>query len=526
MIQTLQTLCLALFIVIMVIPGVYGFHLLVLAILAHRRRDAVRRAQDAQIAAYCGRTPEHAWPHVTTQIPLYNELRVARRVIEAVARLDYPLDRHEIQVLDDSTDDTREVVDQVAAELCARGHDVRVVRRPTREHYKAGALANGLRSAHGQYVAIFDADFVPGRDFLRSLIALLEAEPRAGCVQARWGHLNENASWMTEALAIGMDGHFGVEQGGRGWNGFLFNFNGTAGVWRRAAIEDPRVGGWQGDTITEDLDLSYRAQLAGWRLLFRLDECAPAEIPSEVNALKAQQRRWATGSIQTARKLVPALWRSRDLTLAQKLEGSWHLTQYAVNVFMLLAIAFGRVLLWPVPRSFYAGALAWSWLPCLLAASASWGAYVYGRWAIGGGLIGPLKLLKLIVLGLGLSLNNSVAVLVGLRQRGGEFVRTPKSGESGARPRGSPYAALRSRLWLAELAIGAFCLFQYVWFLRQDGYINGTFLLLYAIGLISLGWASRPASGGGPRAPEPAYAATPSYRHGSEPSAEPAMRAG
>ncbi|HMQ14365.1 MAG TPA: glycosyltransferase [Phycisphaerae bacterium] len=513
MLESLQTLALVIFVVVVVVPALYGIRLFVLAVMTHRCRARVVAEQAATIARYRRETPDSAWPRVTTQVPLYNEVTVARRVLEAVARMDYPRDRHEIQVLDDSTDQTCKIVERVAAELRAAGHDIKIVRRPDRAHYKAGAMAYATPLASGEYIAIFDADFIPGRQFLRQLVPLIATRPDVACVQGRWGHLNGRDSWITEALALGIDGHFGVEQTGRAWNGLLFNFNGTAGVWRRSAIEDPRVGGWQGDTITEDLDLSYRAQLAGWKMLYCPGEVAPAEIPDSVDALKAQQRRWATGSMQTARKLLPRVWASPRLTLIQKLESSVHLTQYAVNVFMVLAVALGRTLLWFVPVERYTALLSWSSLVCLLAAGASWTAYCYGRISLGGS-VGPMHLLKLIVLGLGLSINNTVAVLVGLLQKGGEFVRTPKSGTRGGEARGSvagsPYAAIRSRLWMVELAVGAFCLVQWLWFLRQDNYVGGTFLLLYAIGLFCLGWASRPRDSKRPparplRAPKPRY---------------------
>lgn len=492
MTEAIQIACLTAFLGLTVLPSLYSVHLYALMFLAGRRRRQTQADQRAVIERYQRETPDDQWPTVTTQIPLYNELTVARRVIEAVAQMDYPRGRHEVQVLDDSTDGTREIVDQVAASLRSMGHDVKVVRRPTREHYKAGALAHGLATARGEFVAVFDADFMPGRTFLRQLIPLFSTDPRIGCVQGRWGHLNTNESWITEALSIGIDGHFGVEQGARGWNGYLLNFNGTAGIWRKAAIDDERVGGWQGDTLTEDLDLSYRAQLAGWRIEYCVDEVCPAEIPANVAALKTQQRRWALGSIQTARKLLPEVWRSPALSLLQKIEASIHLTQYSIAVYMVLMIVFGRALLLFVPPEMYQSALRWSWGLVLLAMAAPSAAYIYARWAMGGGLVGPVRLLKLIIVGLGLSVNNGAAVLAGLIQRGGEFVRTPKSGSTDAAARKGAYAAVQSRLWLVELLIGALCFAQWLYFLQADRYVGGTFLLLFAIGLTALGWGSRP----------------------------------
>jgi len=485
-----EVICLVLFFVLIAVPSLYGFHMYLLMFLAHRRRQHVRAEQREIIARYQRNTPEERWPVVTTQLPLYNELAVARRVIEAVARMDYPRDRHQIQVLDDSTDATRQVVDQVAGELRAQGYDIQVLRRPTREHYKAGALAYGLTHARGEFIAIFDADFVPDRAFLRRLIPLIAERPDVCVVQGRWGHLNADESWITQGLALGLDMHFAIEQGSRNWNGLLMSFNGTAGIWRKAAIEDPRVGGWHGDTITEDLDLSYRAQLAGWKMIYHVDEVCPAELPSHVHALKTQQRRWAIGTIQTARKLLPALWRSR-LTFAQKLEATVHMTQYAISVPMILVALFGRLLPLMLTGDHWPAWIQWLCTTFLLAAVAPWAAYINGRYVLGGGIPGPTQIFKLTILGLGLCVNNGLAVLTGLYQRGGEFVRTPKTGNVGARPRGSVYGGLRDRLWLLELLLGLWCLAQWVYFLPQDG-IGSLFLLFYAVGLLAFGWGSRP----------------------------------
>jgi cellulose synthase/poly-beta-1,6-N-acetylglucosamine synthase-like glycosyltransferase len=490
LLRFVQFLCLILFFLLVVLPSLYGFHMYVLMFLAHRRRKQVRAAQRQAIERYQRETPEDRWPRITTQLPLYNEVAVARRVIEAAARMDYPAGRHEVQVLDDSTDETRAVVDQVAAELRAAGRDVQVVRRPTRAHYKAGALAHGLSRATGELVAVFDADFVPDPSFLRRLVPLIAQRTDVCCVQGRWGHLNARETWITEGLSLGLDMHFAIEQGSRAWNGLLMNFNGTAGIWRKTAIDDPRVGGWSGDTITEDLDLSYRAQLAGWKMLYCVDAVCPAELPADVNGLKTQQRRWAIGTMQTARKLLPAVWRSR-LTFVQKVEATIHMTQYAIAVPMILVALMGRLLPLVFRNDVWPAWIQWLSGVFLLAALAPCVAYINASRVLGGGTPGPLRILKLIVLGLGLCVNNGVAVITGLVQRGGEFVRTPKSGSIGARKRGGAYSGLRSRLWIFELLLGAFCLAQWAYFLPHDG-VGATFLLLYAIGLILLGWQSRP----------------------------------
>ena len=317
----------------------YGANCYVMLALFLRSHRASARAAARTIAEAEARFvhPE-GLPLVTTQIPLFNEANVAERAIRAAARIDYPCDRHEIQVLDDSTDETREIVDRTVRELQARGHCIVVLRRTDRTGFKAGALAAALRVATGEFLAIFDADFVPPPRFLRDTLPFFLADDRMGLVQARWGHLNADDSVLTRAQAIGIDGHFTVEQSARTFNGLLMNFNGTAGIWRRRAILD--AGGWSADTLTEDLDLSYRAQLAGWRTHFLSELEVPGELPDGVAAFKSQQFRWAKGSIQTAKKLLPRLWRDRDRSVWVKIQATLHLTHYAVHPLMLVVALF------------------------------------------------------------------------------------------------------------------------------------------------------------------------------------------
>lgn len=506
--------------VIIVVPCLYGLHMYLMLALAIASRRRVRNGQKEIIARFRAETPDERWPLVTTQIPLYNELPVARRVIEAVAAMDYPIDRHQIQVLDDSTDLTRDVVDAVVRQLAERGYDISVVRRADRRHFKAGALQIGLQSARGEFVAVFDADFVPQTGFLRALVPLLKHDEGACCVQGRWGHLNRDETWVTRALSLGIDGHFGVEQPARAWNGLLLNFNGTAGIWRRAAIDDPRVGGWDGDTLTEDLDLSYRAQLAGWRVIYNVDEVAPAELPADPDALKTQQRRWATGSIQCARKLLGAVWASR-LSTFQKVEGTIHLLGYSVNVMMLLMALFGRPLAALLDGG--PGSVSWAWIVMSLATLGPILAYTWSR-ASFGQFVNPLDIPKVLLLGLGLAVNNTVAVMVGLVQRGGEFIRTPKSGATGgsgtrtAQARGRStmptYAAIRSRLWVFELICGVLCVGQWGLFVPIDGPIGSMFLLLYGVGFLTLGFMSIPR-----RTPRTALRAQTDFPTHAEPAA-------
>ncbi|MFQ5590551.1 MAG: glycosyltransferase [Phycisphaerae bacterium] len=474
----------------------YGLHLYVLLFMFRRQARGCRRKQSATISAYRRSRPEHCWPTVTSQIPVYNELDVVRRVIESVASLDYPLGKHDIQVLDDSTDATRDLVDRTVGRLAAEGINIKVIRRPKREGYKAGALATGVRVARGTYLAIFDADFVPPPDFLRRAIPLLENAPDLACMQGRWDHLNRSESWVTEAQALGIDGHFAVEQGARAWNGLMMNFNGTAGVWRKAAIVDPGVGGWSGDTLTEDLDLSYRAQLGGWRLDYSLDMACPAELPGAISALKSQQRRWATGSIQVARKLLPRIWRA-PVSLGQKIEATLHLTHYSVAVWMLVLALVARPMLLVFDdggvfsqRWFYL-----AWCVILLSAFAPSLTYAYARFSLDGSLSALRTIPAMLVLGCGLCINNSLAVFRGLVTTGGEFVRTPKSGSDGRTVHASRYDLVRDHAWIAEIAAGVYSFASFLVYFQGSHRVFSFFLLLYAIGFCMIGWLSRPRRG-------------------------------
>jgi cellulose synthase/poly-beta-1,6-N-acetylglucosamine synthase-like glycosyltransferase len=272
------------------------------------------------------------WPRIAVQLPVYNEMYVARRLIDAVANLDYPRDRLEVQVLDDSTDETVALVDGAVEYWRSRGLSIAALRRPERAGYKAGALANGLVWTDADFLAIFDADFVPPRDFLTRAYPVLHADPRLAFVQTRWGHTNRHQSLLTFLQSLSVDGHFAVEQYARWRAGYFFNFNGTAGIWRRRALED--AGGWTQETLTEDLDLSYRAFLKGWQAAYLRDVESPAELPMSFDAYRRQQQRWARGSLECAIKHVPNVWRSTH-TLRRKLQATLHLTGYAIHLLLL-----------------------------------------------------------------------------------------------------------------------------------------------------------------------------------------------
>ena len=422
----------------------YGGHWGWLA-LVHLRAERLRDGPAPE--SFPENDPE-AWPVVTVQLPLYNEAGVAERLLDACARLDYPKERLEIQVLDDSTDETTALVQERAAHWRERGRDVTVVHRTDRTGYKAGALKNGFRRARGTLVAVFDADFVPPTDFLRRTVPALLADEDIGMVQARWGHLNDERSALTKAQGLGLDAHFAIEQDGRQRAGCFVNFNGTAGLWRRACIQ--AAGGWHTDTLTEDLDLSYRAQLAGWRLRYLPALEVPAELPASLDALRAQQERWAQGAIETARKLLGPLWRS-GRPLRVKVAGSFHLAAHLAYPLVLLAALTHPVLAWlkgdgAGPGALYFATLslgmfgfAGVFLAQLFAQRA-----LYPDWARRFATRFPLFLAGTV----GLALSNTAAVLRGLAGRHTPFARTPKAGDQVSHQDGHPW-------WRARYATDA-----------------------------------------------------------------------
>jgi hypothetical protein len=396
-------------------------------------------------------------PFVTVQLPVYNERFVVEPLLEAVGELEYPAGRLEVQILDDSDDETVSIAAQAAERLRLRGLRVEHVRRPERVGFKAGALAQGLKSARGELLAIFDADFLPPPDFLIRSVPLF-ADPAIGLVQARWDHTNRHRSLLTRAQAAQLDGHFLVEHSGRQQAGLFLNFNGTAGILRRTAIE--QAGGWQSETLTEDLDLSCRAQLAGWRFCFRPDLVVPAQLPEPISAYKTQQRRWTRGSLQTARKLLGPLWRSR-LALRQKLEATALLVgNLAYVLFFAFAILHAaRSLLSDAQPAGAARVLDTYGLGLATAVLVVF--YATAAVRAGRGIVPAiLEVPALLALGAGMAPNNALAALAGLLGPGGTFHRTPKmplAGRPMPRHKALYRAALGPATWLElPLAAGAF----------------------------------------------------------------------
>jgi cellulose synthase/poly-beta-1,6-N-acetylglucosamine synthase-like glycosyltransferase len=362
-------------------------------------------------------------PMVTVQLPVFNEVYVIERLVNAICEMEYPKDKLEIQLLDDSTDETVEVSRRLVAEWASRGFDIKHIHRIDRTGYKAGALKSGLEKAKGEFVAIFDADFVPKKDFLMKTIPHFRNDG-VGMVQTRWEHLNEDYSYLTRAQALALDGHFVIEQQVRNKAGFFINFNGTAGIWRKSCIED--AGNWHADTLAEDLDLSYRAQLRGWKFVFLNDVTSPAELPADINGLKTQQFRWTKGAVETAKKLLPLVWKSK-IPLKIKLECTVHLTSNIVFPFILLT-AFLNVPLVVIKNTVEGYDSIFTMMGIFVLASIStFMFYMYAQRAIHLDWRRRLMLFPVFMAGsMGFAVNNTKAVFEALTGKKSAFLRTPK----------------------------------------------------------------------------------------------------
>lgn len=397
-----------LYVVCAILLSFYAISALILVVAYWRhRRDRIETP------------PVQDWPTVAVQLPIYNERYVIRRLLDAVARLDYPRDRLTVQVLDDSTDETTEIVAARVAALRQTGLNIEHIRRENRAGFKAGALGYGLARLTSEYVAVLDADFVPPPGFLRDIIPHMVANPGIGMVQSRWGHLNDSNSLLTRGQAMALDGHFVVEQVGRNRSGWLINFNGSGGVWRTQAIHD--AGGWTDETLTEDLDLSYRAQLRGWDFLYLPTVVVPGELPPDLAAYKQQQARWAKGGTQCMVMLLGDIWRSPRLSFPQRLMATAHLGQYMNAVLMIILLLLTPpVLILTRMENMPLGPLGLAGLGPPLVYLISQRA-LYRDWKRR-----FLHFPALMAIGTGLAWNNSLAVISGLFRKKGEFKRTPK----------------------------------------------------------------------------------------------------
>lgn len=465
-------LCVAYFAVLALLAS-YGLHRshLVWTCWRYRRKLAATKEGPAPLALDVS---SDSVPHVTVQLPLYNEATVAERLLAHVARIDYPRDRLEIQVLDDSTDETRALVRSLVARLADTGLDIVYLHRVDRTGYKAGALDAGLKVAKGELVAVFDADFLPEPDFLRRIVPHFD-DAGIGMVQARWGHLNRNASLLTRVQSLMLDGHHLVENRARYAAGWLFNFSGTGGIWRKQAIHD--AGGWQHDTLTEDLDLSYRAQLAGWRFIYREAVVTPAELPEDVSALRAQQFRWAKGTVQTSRKLLGRVLRS-NLSLSQRVEAFFHLTpHFAYPLMVLLSVLLlPALILMPATNM---QTMVIIDLPLCIGTTGSLAAfYAMAETAQGRKRMDAVRLMPaLLALGAGLAPHLTKAVFEGLGNSAGEFVRTPKAGSAKA----ARYRA-RADLPFTEIALCLISVASVVASIETGHWFATPFAIMFASG--------------------------------------------
>lgn len=473
--STIWTIC---YFTVLVGLSLYGLHRYVIIWLFLKNRHRVPQPLEQFTEL----------PRVTVQLPIYNELYVVERLLKAVSALEYPRELLQVQVLDDSTDETTELAAKSVAELKAAGLDIELIHRFDRTGFKAGALENGLRTCKGEYILILDADFVPAKDMLLKTIHFF-TDPKIGMIQTRWGHLNRTYSLLTRVQAMFLDGHLLLEQTARSRAGRFFNFNGTAGLWRRSCIAD--AGGWQHDTLTEDLDLSYRAQLQGWRFVFLADLVTPAELPVDMNGFKSQQHRWTKGSIQTCLKLLPKVWRA-DLPMVVKFEATAHLTSnYAYLLLFCLCIlmhpstggisSIWRTILVDIPIFLSASMPAAVFYLCCQRElyPRSWWKEI-------------LFMPALLALGIGLAVNNARAVLEAIFGIESEFTRTAKYGIEGRGQgwRKTKYSPLKSIAPFIELAFAVYFVRFLLFAIRHDQWFAVPFLALFAGGFAYVGLCS------------------------------------
>ena len=459
--------------IVLILLASYGMHRYTLVYLYYKKKKNQTRMPEQEFADL---------PRVTVQLPIFNEQYVVDRLLQAICRLDYPREKLDIQLLDDSTDETVEVARALVEHYAAQGHPVTYIHRTNRDGYKAGALQEGLKTATGEFVAIFDADFVPPPDFLLRTIHHF-SDPKIGMVQTRWSHINRNYSFLTEVEAILLDGHFVLEHSGRARHDVFFNFNGTAGIWRRQAIEE--AGGWQHDTLTEDTDLSYRAQLKGWKFIYRQDIECPAELPVEMTAFKTQQARWAKGLIQTGKKILPRVLKS-DQPFRVKLEACYHLT---ANLSYPLMVILSVLLLPAMVIRFYQGwfQMLYIDIPLFLASTFSISSFYLVSQRELFPKTWPRALLYLpflMALGIGLTVTNTIAVLEALVGKKSAFARTPKYRVESKKDK-LHAAKYRKRLgwvpWI-ELLIGSYFAMTVFYAVQNENYLTVPFLLLFVVG--------------------------------------------
>lgn len=474
-----QLIVVVFYFVVLILLSVYGLHRYLMVHLFRRHRNEITQVKERFAEL----------PRITVQLPIYNEMYVVERLIDAVCGMDYPADKFEVQVLDDSTDETRQIAKAIVERYQNKGVDIHYINRANRVGFKAGALAEGLKTAKGEFVAIFDADFIPCREMLMETIHYF-TDTQVGMVQARWGHINSEYSLLTRIQTIMLDGHFIIEHQARNKSGRFFNFNGTAGVWRRSAIVSS--GGWQHDTLTEDLDLSYRAQMRGWKFLFVPYVVTPAEVPVEINSFKSQQHRWAKGSIQTARKMLPVVFRS-NLPWWIKVEAFFHLTSNLSYLLMLILSLFTLPSLVIRYQQGWQNIMILDMPIFLIGTLSVLSFYILSQKEIYGDWLNRVKFLPMLMsLGIGLSVNNSKAVLEALFGYETEFKRTPKYciEKNSDHWQHKKYRVGKSAVALIELAFALYFAITIAYALINGFYFSVPFLLLFLFGFSYTGLTS------------------------------------
>ncbi len=469
MLDLLRTPVLVAYVIIISLLSIYVFHAVLMVFLYRRTKRK------------CPKPPPAVdeYPMVTVQLPTFNERYVVERLIDSVCDMDYPREKMEIQVLDDSTDETTEIARRLVQNYFASGYQIRLIHRKDRTGYKAGALKNGLETSRGDFIAVFDADFIPSKSFLKQTLPFFHDE-KVGAVQSRWSHLNDKYSFLTRGQALGLDAHFVIEQTARNRSGTFINFNGTGGIWRKSTIID--AGNWHYDTLTEDLDLSYRAQLRGWKLLYLNDVVCWGEIPTEINSLKTQQHRWAKGAVQTAKKLLPKVMKA-DIPLAAKFEAFIHLTNHFAYPLML-GIALCSVPLMMIKVNYVAARSYFHWVALFTLCAVGHPVFysyaqkeIYTDWRRR-----LLYLPALFAWGLGTSVVNTKAILEGLLSVDSPFTRTPKYRIVGKSDtwRNKTYKSRPALTTVLELGLAGYTLVGVVY-----STIHSQFLVVPFLGLLS-----------------------------------------
>ena len=466
---------------------VYGYNCYYyLYIFLKNKKSRVNQDKKA-IRDFFKKIKEENLPIVTTQLPVFNEKNVVERLIAYTVQQNYPKDKHEIQVLDDSTDETKEIIAKQVKHYQKLGYDIQHIHRDQRTDYKAGALKNGMANCRGKYIAIFDADFTPHPEFIRSCIPFMENDKKIGMVQTRWGHINDKQSLLTRTQAIGIDGHFIVEQSARSWGKLFLNFNGTAGMWRKETIIDS--GNWQGDTVTEDMDLSYRAQLKDWKTKFIHHVICQAELPDNIHAFKSQQYRWAKGSIQTAIKIIPRLLKSQ-YSWKIKMQSILHLTHYCIHPLIIFIALFSLPFIFQISHVFSPIFFYLLYLLLFGAMLAPNSLYLVSQKDYPDFKRRIFLIPYLACIGIGLAVNNTSAVLSALYSKNREFIRTPKTGNASSEDiqikNKKKYKVKIKKTFIFEILLSIYCFASLTVYLQSENFFISPFLFLYSISFLTI----------------------------------------